>query len=180
MTPRIAPVDDPSPEQAEALAKTLLGPDGRPLNIFATLAHVPQLMRRVNALGGYFMVHGGIGARDREIAILRTAAHADSAYELVQHRQIGARAGLAPEEIAAIVDLGDSGSALAPAEVALIAFVDELVRTGTVSDEAWTGVGGRLDELQRLELLLMVGFYRMLAGFLNGVGVEIESRSTPA
>jgi 4-carboxymuconolactone decarboxylase len=174
VAPRIPPVREPDAEQRDALAKTLQSPDGTPLNIFATLAHIPRLMGRVNALGGYFMVHGRIGERDRELAILRTAAHARSEYEIAQHRLLGARAGLRPTEIESALDLRSDGSALPPDDRALLRFVDEVIRHGTVSDAAWDGVAGKLDQLQRLELLLLVGYYRMIAGFLNGIGVEIE------
>lgn len=64
MPPRIQPVEDPDAEQSALLAKTLAGPDGQPLNIFRILVHRPELMKRVNALGGYFMAHGGIQVRE--------------------------------------------------------------------------------------------------------------------
>ena len=50
MAPRIPPVEAPDEEQQELLAKTLMGPDGEPLNVFKTLAHRPRLLRRVNNL----------------------------------------------------------------------------------------------------------------------------------
>ena len=81
-----------------------MGPDGRPLNVFKTLAHRPRLLRRVNALGGYFMAHGAIPVRERESVILRVAARAGSDYEIGQHRWIAAKAGLSAAEIDAAVD----------------------------------------------------------------------------
>src|SRR5690606_25010610 len=103
--PRIAPVEQPDEEQSELLAKTLMGPDGQPLNVFKTLARVPQLGRRVNALGGYFMRHGDFPLRERELVILRTAALCRSDYEIGQHRWIGREmAGLSDAEIEAALD----------------------------------------------------------------------------
>jgi alkylhydroperoxidase family enzyme len=173
MAPRIPPVDDPDDEQRELLAKTLLAPDGSPLNVFATLAHRPQMLRRVNALGGYFFTHGGIGVREREIVILRTAARIGSDYEIGQHRWIGAKAGLTPGEIEAAIDPA-SGHAWSADDSALLAFADELLETDTISDATWAAAGGRYDDLQRAELLVLVGFYRMLGGVLNGLGVELD------
>lgn len=175
MTPRIPPVRQPDAEQSAALAKTMFTPDGEPLNIFATLAHVPKLMQRFNALGGYFMVHGRIAARDRELAILRTAAHARCDYEVAQHRRLGREAGLAEDEIVRVLDLQNLPASFDSADVALISFVDELIETGSVSDDAWNALDDRFDEIDRMELLLLVGFYRMVAGFLNGARVDIES-----
>jgi len=172
-TPRIPPVTTPDEEQRALLSKTLLGPDGDPLNVFATLAHRPQLLRRMNALGGYFFVHSEIAERERELVILRTAALIDSRYEIHQHRRVGEQAGLAADEIEAAIDPG-SDHPWSPDDRALLAFCDELIARDTVSDETWDSVGGRYDDVQRLELLVLVGYYRMLGGVLNGIGVETE------
>lgn len=173
-TARIAPVGDRDEEQQKLLAKSLAGPDGQALNVFTTLAHVPELMRRVNALGGYFMVHGEIPLRERELVILRTAARARSDYELGQHRWIAAtQARLSQPEIEAAIDT-DSEFAWPSDDQALLEFTDELLLTDTVSDRIWGRVGESLSDHQRIELLVLVGFYRLLAGFLNGVGVELD------
>lgn len=173
MAPRIQPVEEPNSEQRELLAKTLTGSNGQPLNIFATLAHHPRLMSRVNALGGYFMVYGTITARERELVILRTAALARSQYEMAQHRRIGADEGLATEEIEAALN-PDSPHAWSAHDRALLRFTDDLFRTDTVSDDHWRGLADRFNDTQRIELLMLVGFYRMLAGFLNSAEVELE------
>jgi 4-carboxymuconolactone decarboxylase len=173
MAPRIPPVRDPDDEQRELLAKTLLAPDGSPLNVFATLAHRPHLLRRVNALGGYFFVHGGIEVRERELVILRTASRIGSDYELGQHRWIGAKAGLTPGEIEAAID-PSAEHPWSDDDAALLAFADELLATDTISDATWASVAGRYDEVQRLELTVLVGYYRMLGGVLNAIGVELD------
>jgi alkylhydroperoxidase family enzyme len=173
MSARIPPVSQPDEEQRELLAKTLPTPDGRPLNLFATLAHRPRLLRRVNALGGYFMAHSAIGAREREIVILRVGSRAASEYEIAQHRRLGEEAGLSPPEIDALLDQ-DAQHAWSRDDQALVDLVDELTGTGTVSDEVWDALGARYDEFERMELLVLAGFYRMLAGLLNGLRVEVE------
>ncbi|MCW2529702.1 MAG: hypothetical protein JWM76_4562 [Pseudonocardiales bacterium] len=173
MTPRIDPVTEPTDEQAALLARTLPGADGQPLNVFKTLAHRPEMLRRMNALGGYFFVHTTINARDRELVILRVAARTHSSYETAQHEVIAARCGLEPAEIAAALDR-DPAYTWPPPDGALLQFVDELLATDSVSDSAWASVSDRFTEVERGELLLLVGYYRLLAGFLNGVQVEID------
>jgi 4-carboxymuconolactone decarboxylase len=173
-TPRIPTVDDPDEEQAGLLAKTLLSPEGRPLNVFATLAHSPQLLRRMNALGGYFFVHAGIPARDRELVILRTAGRIGCAYELGQHRWIGAEAGLMPEEIESAI-VPQSTHQWSPEDRALFTFVDEVLSSDTVGDDSWDGLAGSYDELQRAELLVLIGYYRMLGVVLNGLRVQLDA-----
>src|SRR5260370_22909657 len=56
--PRIRPVAEPDPEVAEVLSKTLTDARGAPLNIFATLATHPRLLKPLNVLGGLFLAHG--------------------------------------------------------------------------------------------------------------------------
>jgi alkylhydroperoxidase family enzyme len=171
--PRIEPVRDPNEEQRQVLSKTLHAPDGTPVNVFATLAHQPQLMRRVNALGGYFMAHGSIEVRDRELVILRVAGTCNSKYEEGQHRWIAAeRAGMSSNEIEAALDPARP-QAWSTADAQLLAFVDELLATGTICDGTWATLESWGDT-KRTELLVLIGFYQMLAGVLNAVGVELD------
>jgi AhpD family alkylhydroperoxidase len=175
MAPRIAPVasyDDP--EAAAAAAKAPQRGDGRPLNVFGTLAHRPALMSRVNALGGYFVTRGLLDFRTRELAILRTAGTSGSAYELYHHRAAGRRSGLTAEEIAAAEDPGSS-FAWSAADRALLDVVDELLADRTVSDERWAALTAVFDDDRCLEILMLCGFYAMLAGMLNGLQVEPDA-----
>ena len=172
-TPRIPPVDDPDPEQAELLGKTLMGPDGRPLNIFATLAHHPRLLKRVNALGGLFMAHGSHGARDREIMILRTGFRVGSEYEWAQHVVIGRKAGLSDDEIERVRHPERDGQ-WSDADRQLLLVADELCEEDDLSDDNWRALDCRFDTAQILELIMMVGFYRMLGSYLRSVRVSVE------
>jgi alkylhydroperoxidase family enzyme len=165
--PRILPVDAPDDEQRELLAKTLIGPDGRPLNVFSTLARHPRLLRRVNALGGLFMAHGSLTERERELVVLRTAVRSGSDYEWAQHVPIARRSGLSAEEIDAIRG-ADAGAD------PVVRAVDELHDDGEVGDATWHALAQRYDDNQLLELLFLIGFYRMLAGYLRSVRVAFE------
>ena len=171
---RIEPVDQPNIEQSALLAKSLHGPDGNPLNVFATLVRWPELMRRINALGGFFLVASSLNAREREIGILRTAGFTQCSYEIAQHRWLGAEAGLSGEEIEAAIDSGREQH-WNQGDTALLAFVDELLHSGTIGETTWNGCAAYFDDTRRAELLALVGFYRMLAGVLNGLAVDIDA-----
>ena len=54
----------------------------------------------------------------------------------------------------------------------LIALADELSDDDAVSDPTWAVLARRWDEGQLVELLLLAGYYRMVSGFLNGVGAQ--------
>jgi len=169
---RIAPLQPG--EDGYELATVGMERDGTPLNIFTTLARDPKLMAKVNGLGGYLLWKSPLPERQREIVILRTAWRTGSVYEFGQHRVIGGRAGLAAAEVDALAE-GKPGQQWTAEERALIALTDELCTTDSVSDETWTAVMAGRDDSQRMELIFLVGFYRMLAGFLNAAGVALEA-----
>lgn len=170
---RLPPVSAPDEEQQAALAKAPTLPDGTVRNIFLTLAHHPLLLKRFNAFAGTFIAFGKLPADERELVILRVGKRADAAYELGQHLPLARDAGLADATIdAALAD--PPGDALSASERELVDFTDRLLDTGDVDDATWAALSGRYDEAQLVELLCLVGFYRMVADFLNVAGVELE------
>jgi alkylhydroperoxidase family enzyme len=140
------------------------------LNIFRTLAHDPELYKAFLSLGGHLLTAGGLPAREREIVILRTGRRAESEYEFGQHRAIGRDAGLTDQEIEWLATDGEWNDD----DAALVAMVDELTGDDVVSDATWTQLSRRWSEAQLLELLMLCGFYRLVSGMLNSVGVALE------
>ncbi|MCW2993873.1 MAG: hypothetical protein JWQ18_1368 [Conexibacter sp.] len=169
--PRIAPPSTFDAAQLEQLAKTRPQPGGRPLNVFATLAHRPELLRRVSALGGYFPRHSVLGLRERELVILRVGTCIDSAYVVGQHRAIAGEA-LSAEEVAAALDPA-SAFVWSPVDAALLAFAEELVAEHTVSDATWSALALPDDAL--LELVVLVGFYAMFGTMTNALAIEVDA-----
>jgi 4-carboxymuconolactone decarboxylase len=171
-SPRIAPISEPSEELAELFAKTLIGPSGKPLNIFGTLGHHPKLLKRFNVLGGFFLNGGLLPAREREIVILRVGYQCQAVYEFGQHTVIGLRVGLTDAEIAALAS--PLGASWSPKDAALIALADDLCADNCVSDLTWSALQADWGEAELLELVMVAGMYRMVSGFLNTMGVELD------
>src|SRR5687768_4078918 len=86
-------------ERTEELLASFRREDGTDLNIFATLAHHPKLLKRWSAFGGTLLFGGRLPARDRELLILRTAWLCKAEYEWGQHVLIGRAVGITDEEI---------------------------------------------------------------------------------
>lgn len=168
--PRIPPLTDPDPEVAEILAKTRVRP-GPPLNIFATLANHPRLLKRFNVLGGLFLGRGLLPARERELVILRTGWLTHCEYEFAQHVVLGRAAGLGDDEIRRVTGDGDGWP---PGDAALLRLADEIHRTRDVSDDLWTELAGRWSQAELLELVALAGFYGMVSGLLNAARVQLE------
>lgn len=170
--PRIPPVSDPPDSVQELLAGTLRR-DGKPLHVFATLAHHPALLKQFNRLGGTLLNRGLVPAREREIVILRVGYRARAVYEFGQHTVIGRQAGLTDDEIAALAR-GDVDGVFPEHERDLVDFADELSATDDVSDDMWQRLTRRWSEAELVELLVLAGFYRLVSGFLNGARVQLD------
>lgn len=170
--PRIPPVSDPDPEVWEVLAKTMLRGEA-PLNIFSTLARHPRLLKRFNVFAGFFLTRGLLPARARELVILRVAWNTGSVYEFGQHTLIGRQPGLTDDEIARIAGPAD-GAGWDASDRLLVAATDELCEADTVSEPTWDRLAEEWSEPQLIELVMLIGSYRMVAGFLNSVGVKLD------
>lgn len=170
--PRIEPITEFDGELTEILANAL-SRDGKPLNIFGTLGHHPKLLKRFNLLGGFLLNKGLIPARERELVILRVGANARSEYEFGQHTVIGLDSGLTRQEIDALVRSPDAHE-WSDGDRALIALADELHADDCVGDATWSALASRWNDAQLAELLVVAGFYRLVSGFLNSTGVQLD------
>src|SRR3546814_16310407 len=128
--------------------------DENPLNIFATLAHNPGVMRKVNALGGRFLRKGIVGERVREIAILRSSYRSGSIYEFGQHTLIGRDCGLTDDKI---VSLATEAAASTRSHAArrVLDHVDELSATVVVSEPTREDLRAASDDQQTVEMRLL-------------------------
>ncbi|MGE3447558.1 MAG: carboxymuconolactone decarboxylase family protein [Microbacteriaceae bacterium] len=171
--PKLLPLtaDECRPDVAEVIAVAESATGGAQ-NIFWTMARHPGLFKRYAPFGGKFLSGGKLPAADRELAILRTAHRCGSEYEWAQHERIAIGAGLQRAEIARVRD--DSLDEWLSHEAALLRATDELLTQHRVLDDTWEELACHYDEKQLIELVLLVGNYAMLAGFLNTVGVQIE------
>ncbi len=178
MRPRLDPVEDPSPEQAELLEPYRTFSGGEPFNIFRTLARHPKLMKRAMVLATGLLVKGNLLPRIREIVILRVAWRTGSDYEWGQHVRIGLDSGLAPEEIDALATEQADGS-FDGADRLAVTVADELMADVDLSDATWEAAVATWGEEDLVEMIFLAGNYRMLAGFLKAARVELDEGLEP-
>ena len=173
-SPRIVPASltDADGELAEILQGALTH-DGTPLNIFGVLGRHPKLLKRFNLMGGFILNKGLLPAREREIVILRVGWNAQARYEFGQHTIIGEQVGLTDDEIRAIAD-GLVDFDWSDDDRALLALADDLHADDCVSDVTWSSLSTRWSEPELVELLVVAGFYRLVSGFLNSAGVQLD------
>jgi 4-carboxymuconolactone decarboxylase len=172
--PRLEPrrADD-DPRLAELFDKGLTGPDGRPLNIFGTLAHHPDLLRRWLVFASHVLAKSTLTPRDRELLILRTGWNCRSRYEFAQHVVIGRAAGLTDDEIHATT-IGPLAEGWSDHDRLLLVAADELHASSSLGDATWDGLRGELSVEQVLDVIATVGNYHLVAMFLNATRVELD------
>ncbi len=164
---------DPESELGEILGNAM-SIDGKPLNIFAMLGHHPKLLKRFNLMGGFLLNKGLLPAREREIVILRVGANAHAVYEFGQHTLIGRDSGLDDIEIASLAAADLAGHSWSADDTDLINLADELCNDDCVSDATFARLGQRWSSSELVELVICAGFYRLVSGFLNTMGVPLD------
>lgn len=172
--PRIPPVSDPSAEVLELYDKgNMWAPDGRPLNIFATLAHHPALLRRWLVFATHVMAKSTLPARDRELLILRVGVRCHAPYEFGQHHVIAQRCNISLDEIER-VKVGPDHPGWSTFDAALLRAADELHDDARVSDATWTVLAERYTTEQLLDAVFAVGQYHLVSMALNTCGVQLD------
>ena len=145
-----------------------------PLNIFTTLGRHRRLFRGWLRFAGRLMPFGKLPRRDTELVILRTAANCGNDYEWSHHVVLGQQdAGLTPEEIER-VGQGPDAPGWSAADRTLLRAVDELCRDDVICADTWNALAAGRSEPDLIELCLLAGHYRMIAGTLNSLGVRPE------
>ncbi|WP_231992579.1 carboxymuconolactone decarboxylase family protein [Mycobacterium sp. 1164985.4] len=144
-----------------------------PLMLVRCLQRHPNLASRLRKMGESLYVDAKLPARLRTIAILRICALLQCEYEWGGQAAFwGPIAGVSERECDALVLDDDPG--FGDFERVLIASVDEMERTGTWSDRTWNALGDKLDDEQRMELLVAVGWYRTICTLCNGMALPVD------
>jgi AhpD family alkylhydroperoxidase len=145
-----------------------------PLNIFRTAAHADTAVRPLLRLGGAILGQGELDPRRRELAILRTAAVTGAEYEWIQHEAIARGVGAGAEQIAA-VKAGDlDADAFDEDDRLVLRCAEELLRNDAIGEATFSSTRKRLSDREIVELILAVGYYRMLAGLMNSVAIDLD------
>jgi 4-carboxymuconolactone decarboxylase len=171
--PRMAPVPI---EQWDDETRQLLG-DGPTMNIFATFAHHPKLMKRWMVFGNHVLAKSTLAARDRELLILRTGWNCRAPYEWGQHVVIARRVGITDEEIGRIA-VGPDAQGWDPFDASLLRAADELHTDSSISDATYRSLAERYAEPQMLDLVFTVGQYHVVSMALNSMRVERDDGVT--
>jgi alkylhydroperoxidase family enzyme len=145
------------------------------LSIFQALLNHPRLAGVFNDLLATLLWHGALDGRLRELVIMRIGWLTGCDYEWTQHWRVASRLGVSPEDLLGVRDwAGYDG--FGPAERAVLAATDDIVRGGAVSDTSWAACERELkgDTTVLIELVTAIGAWRMVASILQSLEVPLE------
>lgn len=123
------------------------------------------------------MPFGRLKARERELMILRTGWNTRCRYEWGQHVEMALRVGATDEDI--VRTTRPSADWPEGIERHLMQACDDLHANHRISDTTWSALSAHYDAKRLIEIVILIGHYQMISGFLNSAGLRLE-RDTEA
>lgn len=173
-SPRIQPL---APKSFDPEVRKIVASDsasGEPLNIFRTLANHPKLLKRWLVFANHVLFKSTLGARERELVILRVGWLCRAGYEWGQHVLIGKEAGLSDEEIERIRK-GPYAPGWNELDSLLLRATDQLHNDHHINDEVWQALAKELSQEQMMDLVFAIGQYTLVSMALNSFGVQLDA-----
>jgi 4-carboxymuconolactone decarboxylase len=173
------PMAAPTPAAAE-LYRQLAARRGRIDGMYRTLLNHPELTRRVSDLGTYLRFGSGALPADlRELTILWVAKQLNAGYEWVKHLPPARAAGLS-EELLEAVRTGREEGILTAAQKAVIDAAGCVLARLSLPQALQDRLSAALGLEGLLELVVLCGFYQMIAGVIFAFDVPLpEGAAAP-
>jgi len=111
----------------------------------------------------------------RELVILRVTQRCKGRYAWVQHAAMARTVGVSDAQIVALERDETPADLFADRERTAFLVADELVDTAGVSAHTFALVQQTFLPREAVELLLLVGCFRMICGLMTALDVEVES-----
>lgn len=168
-----APRLEPIPKVVERARENMKSSPVNAVNVVATMAYNRTISKALGGFAQTVLFDGDLPRRQVEIAVLRMGWNCQAVYEFGQHTLFGRDAGLSDEEIyfttRPIVQGGWSA-----ADAAILQIVDDLYADDCVSDATWAQAEEHFSVPDIVHLIAAGGCYRVISGFLNSTGVELD------
>ena len=164
--------DELSPDK-QAVYDQIVATRGSMLNVFGVLFNNPDAAEAASRLGEYLRYRSSLDPRVREILILSTAKELNVEYEWAHHELAARKVGLSDVTIEAIRS-GRAPMGIPPKEGVFAQAARELVRDSRLADRTYQAVEHLLSPMQLIDLIVLVGYYSMLAKVLKTLDVELD------
>lgn len=159
-----------SPEVRDMLARL-----PAPANIFNMLAHAETCVKPVMKLGGTLLGKLTLDPKLRELCLLHAVRLEGGEYEWVQHIPIALDLGCTQAQIDALEAGDDTAKCFNAQEKAALQFTRAVMKSAAQSQAKLAHIRAHLSEREIVELIIMVGFYAMLARLTEALAVEIDA-----
>lgn len=141
-------------------------------NVFSLLANSPGAMAAVCPVGAHVRYATKFDDALREYTILTVAQELRCVYEWVHHRVVAAKIG-APQDM--LNKVGTPAIEEEPGEIGLATkYARLLTRNEEITDEMVDALKETFGTEGFVDLTIMIGYYGMLARFINTVKIPIE------
>jgi 4-carboxymuconolactone decarboxylase len=175
--PKLTPSEMSAAQKAVAEQITA-GPRGEVRGPYIPLLHHPALAGRLQELGEQLRWKGKLPKRLLELAVLVTARRWTCQHEWFMHEKLAREAGLDATLIAAIAQRVYPNN-IPEEEAAVYAFCTEAHASGRVSDATFEAMKKRFGLEGAIELLVICGYYSLMAMVLNTAGMPLPGDAKP-
>jgi uncharacterized peroxidase-related enzyme len=163
-------------EQADPTAKQIFDhyqkERGNVPNMFRTVAHRPEILRTMIAHFRAVMETGTVGAKLKELVIVRTSQINQCEYCLNSHTQLAHRHGWSEEQIADLANFRTRTDFNEREKAALELAERETLESTGINDEFWTRLRQDFDEGEIIELAAAIGLFNYFNRFNNSLKME--------
>jgi 4-carboxymuconolactone decarboxylase len=153
-------------DRAKDASASLTDDDGSLIGPFNALLYSPEVGDAVQRLGAAIRFRSGLSPRTREIATLAVAAKWQSHFEWWAHEPMGRRAGITDDQLAAM-KAGGEARFEDDRDQLTYDFCRAVLRTADVADPLYQAMVRDLGEPRVFELLVLVGYYSLLAQMMR-------------
>ena len=156
-----------SPRQKEVADKIAGGPRGGVRGPFLALIHHPDLAEVVQQVGEQLRFKSTLSLALIELAILVVARHWTCQFEWVTHERVARTTTDLPEAIIRAIQSGSIPEPMSDDQRAVHDFVIGTIKHGAPNDAVYDDAVTRFGREGVLELIVICGYYSMLAMLLN-------------
>jgi alkylhydroperoxidase family enzyme len=144
-----------------------------PLNVFAALANIPNLLDPLLSFTREMREGAVVEPRLRELAIMTVAVLTGAAYEFNHHWNSALKAGLRREQLEQLAD-AETSDTFDERERAVVRYAREATLSLEVSDATWSALRRQFSVRETMDVVMAVAWYNAVARVLLPVEIELE------
>lgn len=141
-------------------------------NMFRTVAYRPEILRTMIAHFRAIMETGTVGAKMKELVIVRTSQINHCEYCLNSHTQLARKYGWSDEQIADLANFRQRADFSEKEKAALELAERETLDSNGVDDALWARLRQYFEEGEIIELAAAIGLFNYFNRFNNSLRME--------